>query len=581
MRGSKLAVCLITILSLSGRVLAKDAAAPPEPEQFIDEGKYSEYAEKAEAFLAAQPDSPAASRVAMDLLISAEFFQDRAAAIKMSELLLSNYPTSLQSHYMVATLREASDFTGLMDDIATQNMQNMPAEFPLHYMQAERLGLSRFGANALGSGPALVRTTLIARLAGDTDVASACIQLLNTPSQADERAVLLIVADDSHPVIDRLKQLHAMANRELVAPFEQYLLDKLTDADRSNPDVLRIEAENDLYSGKLSESLPLLKKMAPGGALEPRFAFWQAWATAADGDSAGASNLLNQLVSTAGNDPWAKQAAELSPALLDLDKNLNQNVEAALTASRGLKAGLDQIEATATYVRPDGVKIDAYFAQVSGKLFDLQIKKDGKIYFVYRDTDKDCTIYLDGEPAIFHSDKPGVVPVPLLSIRRLGNNFLFAGGMRFTYNIDDFGSAISSLLDSQYLSTRQGLQDLLHNTVHRGSVPLDPAKSGDNTVYSWVHPALDLPELTRVDFTVDPSGTIVSVSSGQFTLGTLKYGTAGSFALSTPPVPAGKVLERPPLDANLVAHLVAMVVGQFSPPPPAPATQPAATQPAP
>jgi hypothetical protein len=577
MRRSHFALCLLFVLPICSRVLAKDAPVPPEPEQFVDEGRYSDYAAKAESYLIAQPDAPASPRVAMDLLIAAEVFDDRASAIKMSELLLSEYPTSLQARYMVANLHEASDFTGLMAEIASEGMQNMPAEFPVKYMQAERLGLARFGATALGSGAPLIRTTLLARLAGDTQMAGACIQLMNSPSQADERQVLIAVADDSRPVIDRLKQLHTLTNRALAVPFEQYLLDKLSDADRQTSDVLRIEAENDLFTGQLSDSLPLLKKMAPGGVLEPRLAFWQAWATAAAGNSADAAALMNQLAQTAGNDPWGKQAADLAPALGNVDNSVNHNVEAALLASRGLTNGLDQIEAQATYIRPDGVKLDAYFAHVGGKLFELEIQRDGKTFFVYRDTDKDCTIFLDGQPAIYHSDKPGVVLVPMLAIRRLGNNFLFAGGMKFTYQLDDFETALTNILGSPNLSTRDGLQDLLNSTVRRGIVPLPPTTAGGNTVYAWVKPSLDTPDVTRVEFTVASNDQITAISSGQFNLTNLKYGPAGSFALTKPAMPTGKTIESGPLDANLVAHLVSTVVNQFSPPP---TTQPAATEPA-
>src|ERR1700722_4276691 len=96
---------LLALILFAAPVFADSTPpAPPEPERYVDEGQYSQYAKVAQDFLQTQGDSPSAPRVAVDLLVTASVFNDQASALKSSKLLIGNYPTSVQTRFLVSLL---------------------------------------------------------------------------------------------------------------------------------------------------------------------------------------------------------------------------------------------------------------------------------------------------------------------------------------------------------------------------------------------------------------------------------------------------------------------------------------------
>ena len=241
MRHRTLACFLACVVFASRFAPAAAPPQPPDPESYVGNGQYSEYADKAQAFLRAQPDSPLAPRAAMDLLMTADVMSDTAVFLKMRKLLVSAYPASLPGRWVIGQLKTGEEFATLMADVADDNFENPPAGFAARYVSAVRAGLGRFGRPALGDGPALVRTAVLAAEAGDAQLANTCGGLLKGggPADAGPLRVLAVVGDSARPPLDRLDLLHALPDRTLAVPFERYLLGKMTDADRESPDALR------------------------------------------------------------------------------------------------------------------------------------------------------------------------------------------------------------------------------------------------------------------------------------------------------------------------------------------------------
>ena len=303
-------------------------------------------------------------------------------------------------------------------------------------------------------------------------------------------------------------------------------------------------ADNDLQYGRVSEALPLLEKIPPGGD-EARVLFWRAWAWAAAGEPAAASDLFQQLGRKHPDDPWAKQAADLQPVVRDLDPSLARTVEAVLLASKGVRRGTQTLEARAAYTPDKGPPVDVYLGVAAGKQFELRVARGEKVAFAYRSTDKDCTVFLEGEPSVYHFSSPGVLPLPVLNLRRVGNGFAFNAGMNLTTSADALATALSNLMSSEFLSTREGLQDLLRSSERRGEFPLPPAPAGPGeTTYGWVSPDVAAPKAARFTFTLSADGTVVGAAAPGFTLRRLRYGPADSFTLAPPAFPGGAVVEK-------------------------------------
>jgi|GEM_PF-6797341 len=571
----------------------------PEPETYLANARYSDYSQVAQAFLAQQHDSPAAPRVALDLLTTATVYNDAASAQKMAKLLLEDYPTSVQTRYMVSQMSDAQQFTGIMGSIADDHFNSMTPEFAIQYDQSLRLGVAKFGAAAVGTGPSLVRTALLTRIAGDGQVMGAIVQMLNsaTGPQADQwRQILLLVADDSKPAMERLAKIHALSDRSAAVPFERYMLDQLKPEDRQSTDAMKIEADDLLDSNRLADALPLLGKLTASGKGDARTWFWHGWAAASTGDVSTAQSDFAQMKKSYAADPWTKLAGELSPALNDLDANLNRNVETALAISRRVSPGIDLLEGSAEVTRSDGHKIGISLDFESGKLLELMVKDGADVDMAYKaaysepaakDVKNDGTIkpmtadaslYLKSGKEINHFTAPAILPIPQIGLAPAGNDFVMLTNIRFSYNMDDLRTALSGLLASDYLATREGLKDYLHSLSHRGAFPLPP-RAGANgaTVYEWVSPAVSQPTATRAVFTVTGDNAISSVQAGSFNLTSLKYGAAGAFKLNVPPLPNLPVTERGQMGNGFVQPLLQAFVSFFSPPPPAtqPATQPA------
>jgi hypothetical protein len=583
-------LCLSLVLFMAASALAQTPApapAIPEPEQYLADGRYPEYVKDAQSYLDKNAAQPAAPRVAMDLLVTATVYNDQLSANMMRKTILSEYPTSTQAKYVIGELTDGGQFATLMSQVADDSFETMAAGFADRFDQALRLGVARFGASALGDGPGLDREVIIARAAGEGQMQQVLVQVLNS---IGDRAtvwaqVLVDVLNDQKSVMDRLTLLHAIPDRSSAIPFERYLLNQLSSADRISPPAMKIEADDMLESGKLSDAAPLLEKLSPStGATkpDPRILFWRAWAATAGDDQTGANLLFNQLRQSFPDNPWAKEAAELSPTAGVVELSLQKNVEAALTASRGFKRGIDLLEAQLQYTRSDGQKVDIYTGFNAGKQLEIQVKHGNDVGLVYRATDADASIYTPGytpgDAALLHFTKPALLPVPLFGMGRVDNDYLFQASFKFSTSFDDVQTALTNLAATDFLSTREGLQDFLRSFVRKGIFPQPPQAQADgSTLYEWINPQIDTPTYTKVSVTVAPSGNITALQAGGFAISSLRYGPAGTFALSSPPLPQVTVKEVGQMNTAILQQALTIFMAQFSPPPPRPpATQPVA-----
>jgi len=559
-------------------------AAPPEPETFLAEGQYTDYAQQAQDFLNSQPDSPAAPRVALDLLVTASYFQDQGSAVKMRRLLVSRYPSSIQGRFVIGTLfRDGADFASVMAEMADENFVKMPVSFPSQYDTALQLGVARFGASALGEGPTLVREYVLTSLAGDKRLADATAQLIAASGPAAEQwkqALVDFMTGNEKPLA-RLKKLHLLTDRAAAEPFEDFILTRLSDADKNSAEVEEIEADDKLADGQLADALPFLNKMAP---TDPRLIFWQAWATAAGGDVPTADVALRNLAAAHPDDPWGKEANDLDPAVSGVELSLAKDVDAALAASRFINSGLDMLEGHINYTRPDGVKVDLYVGYNAGNLLELLGKEDEKTVFGYRATDTDASLFCRGFPSIVHFGKPPpLLYCPRVALVRYGNGYtLRVDPAHFTYSYDELAKFFSTFASSDIVSTRSGLTDLMRSLIHQGIFPMPPASQPDgSTVYTWVSPAVSTPTVAHVSVTVGPDGTITGFQTDTFSVSGIRYGKAGSIVLSYPPLPQLPLKEAGAIQTSILQQVLPIFINMYNPPPPAtqPSTQPA-TQPA-
>lgn len=555
--------------------LASTVQGPPEPEDFIPEGQYTDYARIAQDFLRSQPDSPAAPRVALELLINAAEVQDQGTVLRMRKLLLAEYPDSAVSHFVITTLfRDGRDFAATMAEIAAEHFVTLPVDFPPKFDQAMKLGVSRFGASALGEGPSLEWTFVLCRLAGDQRLAEAAGQLLAAAGPAGDqwRQAVLIFLDGKSAPLDKLAKLHALTDRGAAAIFEGFLLSRLSPDERSSAVAQEIDADDDLYNGNLAAAVPILTKL---NSNDTRLMFWRAWAAGATGDTS-ADGMLKDLASSHSDDPWGKQAADLEPALAGVDSSLSKNVDAALNASRGLQNNLDLLQGTADFTRPDGVHVQLYVGYSAGKVLDISGSSDGNPVFTYRATDQEAWLFLKGDSSIEHFKKPVLLYSPRLGLVRFGNGYTLRADLtHFTYSFDELATDLGAMLGSDIITTQPGLEDMMRNLIRQGILPMPPAANADGSVvYTWASPAVSTPDSRKISFTVDSTGAIVGCQFGDVHVTAIKYGRAGAFALSEPQMPSLPMKEMGQMESSSLQQALPVFFGLLYPPPPPPSTEP-------
>jgi hypothetical protein len=550
---------------------------PPDPEQYVNDGHYAEYAEAAAAFLRDQPDSTSAPRVAMDLLQAATAFEDSSTVGRMQRLLITRYPTSMQTKFIIMSMGDGQQFAEMMAGVAADNFEDSPPDFAQRYDAAMRLGVAKFGATAMGDGAQLVRIILLARTVGDNQMVGAGVRLLNAGGQKEAIwiDILSTVADESKTIQARLDILHSIPYRAAAVPFERYLLNRLADADRHAPAAMRVEADDLLQEGRLSDALPLLETLCAGpNEAEPRLQFWRAWATAAGGNVVAADQQLRHLASQHAGDAWGKEADELAPAVGGIDANLASNVEAALSLSRRMKRGIAQLEGNASFEGADKQQTTFYAGINSPNLMELLVKRGDQTVLGYRVTDEDCSVYFQGDTEIAQYSKPLFLPTVRLDITRSGSDYRFAPHVVMANTFAEMENALSGLLAADAVSTRDGLGDVLRDFVRRGVFPMTPTPGPDGaTVYTWVVPSAVTPEASKASFTVTSNGALTGFSSGGFSITDLRYGPLGTMSVNPPPLPNIPTADKGPMSVSALSAVLNRAGTMLFPPP---VTQPAA-----
>jgi hypothetical protein len=573
------------LLALCGRAMAQTAAAPPPPVPENYDGRYPQYAQAVEAYIRDNPDSMASPRVAMDLLVTATGVNDTSTADRMRMVLVGNFPGTVQGKYLISTLPDAASFSQIMTEVADLNFENLQQVFAQRFDTALRLGAQRFGAAALGDGGQLVRVALISAAVNDTQMLQVAYGLLAQGGQRTDlwRRILLTVTDSSTPALKRLGQLHAMSFRQAAIPFEMFLLSHLSADDKATPQAQTISADNLLQLGRMSEALPLLEKLCDTPNPEPRLQFWKAWATAANGDALAAQKELKALSAAHADDPWGKMAGDLASTAGAIDASVSAHVEGALAVSRRLKAGVEAVEAHATYLRDDGQKISMYLGMSAPKYYQIMFQKGSDTQVAYKVNDAESWLFVHDDGKLQHYTKPVLMPVPQLTPFRAGTDIIFRSVyLGFVQTFDDLKSSYTNLTSADLLSTREGLAEVLKNFTKKGlfPAPAQPPAAGSSggTVFTWVSPDVTTPTVGKLSITVAADGAVTAIHGGSFDVSDLHYGSATTVVPNPPAMPSATTVEAGAMSPSAIYSAMPSVLQLFFPAPPS--TQPAATKPA-
>jgi hypothetical protein len=547
---------LIACLSFPALCRAGSATTYPSPEEYLQNGRYSAYQEEARAFLKDNHDAAEAPRVALDLMVAATVLDDPVTALRMRRALLLDYTSSVPAKYVMSLFREPQEYTSLMFGVFADSVESPPPGLPGKFNAAVRAGITRFQGQALLGGEGFIAfCAAMAHESGDTDVQNGAMNLLASagPQGTQGLAIAQILIDDRTPLADRVTKLHALPDRNLVIPFERFLIGKMLPTERDELPVLKAQADDFIFQRRLSDALPILEKI-PTDNQDSRLEFWRAAAVAADGDNARGAHLLGDLAAKSPGDPWGKEAAQLQPVFAGLDRSLTSDADALLSALGKLKHQVSCVEMNASYTRDDKTQTEIYLGLISGERFEFSVRQGDIVKAACRSTPAGSSYYVDADRITHTYTEPGVVLAPTLQFN--GSTLSLSNQPDWVHVPDDLVNVMSNLMKLPFVANRDALLEWFGQSIRQGKFPAS-ATGTDVKTYVWLTPDPVEPKISRLEYGIDEAHSTITLTSGGFKITSMKFADrATPLDLKPPEWPVGKMDAEDKINRNVAASIV-------------------------
>ncbi len=569
--------CLTLVCSLfmiHAVALSAQETTPPDLQTYLQSESVTDFIKTAQAFLETHPTSDDAPRVALDLLMVAERLGDASLGEKSKARLLFSYPRSIQTHHVLMGFADEEAFRTFLTAQVKERVSEGSRTLPGEYAKILQMAVKRFPTKLFDDAAFLIMTYCLAEAAGDTQICQALLPTLvgKASKQPKIAPVVGICLDTQRPLVDRIHQLHNTQSRYSRFPVHFYLT-RLSEVEQQNPRIRRIGMEIAIQSRNYPQALEHHHHLAAPIQAQPQVMFWHAWALAGTQDDPQAREVLTTLIADHGQSVWAKPARTYLDGLQEFDARLTSQVTQLLNVTQRLKEDLSLLQATILLDRENGDGFAIHVASnAKGNLFEIAIEKNGTLAVAYRTTLQDAMFYLPARAEIVRWPKAGPIPMPNITLDRQEDGpFVMNAQLGFEANLKQVGAKGLQILESPYLSTRTGLKALLDHGVRRGGlIPAAPEESADgNTVYCWLRPQVDTPQLRPFTVTLTPDHRVAALATGSIRVTSLQYGAPGSFDLQPYTWPDLPQQDLEKADFTMILSMMGAVVDLFKKPDPA------------
>ncbi len=518
---------------------AKPAAPIQLADDYLAQGRGKEYVAWAENFLERNANSALAPRVALDLYMVGVKLDDDTLQQEAMRKLVFDYTDSPATLAMLKL--SAQDAAGFRMFVSAQFEKSYAsAEFPKSFIAAATAGAQGFGTSFLDDNDLVLSLGLAALVTGDTRLLEYCRQRLAT---ADEPLpqIATVALDPKPPGIQKISLLQAHKDRAAARKCHKFFVARLSEAERSTPEMLLLEAERLLSAGEWKDALPIVAKLAAARP-EPRYLFWRALCLTAAGQHDLALPILRQLAAQHSQQPLGIACRQLLPAIETFDKNLDEHARVAHQQIQQLfKDDVAVVEALAYIVADDKVPYECYLGIDPAQNESLQLLawRNKQVLFAAA-TGKTARIFLAGEEKI-HEFQKYVLFKPALDIARDPDgkfNLKFAGNI--TSELAALADVRKELLRSPFVGTEKGLRQLMVHECGKGNFPCPSYKENGRTILPWliVDPMTCHVDVLKVALSEGCISVQHLLEGGQCHLQAgLRYGQSGAFRLSPPAWP--------------------------------------------
>jgi tetratricopeptide (TPR) repeat protein len=542
---------------------AAATSAPPAEfllaEDFLAQGKEQEYIAWARRFLTQNASSPRSPRVALDLYIVGVKVEDSDLQTEALRRLVFDYAESPPTALVLKLLGDdETDFRRfLMSEFGRLSPSRDAAR---RFVAAAAAGAGNWGTGFLSDGEFLLAVGLAAE-GGEVDHLSRfCRERLR---EWDEplRSIAGTALDSSLPKVERISRLRSYENHSGARLCQQFLLGRLTRAERSAPPICLIEAEALLDARDFAAALAAVDRLAAAQP-EPRAAYWRAVCLAATGKHREAAEVFSQLGAEYPQEMLGATARQLAATLLTADDNLDQHVQVVHRIVQALRKQNPTVIECRIHDVTAAARSDLYAGidQGDGEQIHVFVQRNSQLVFG-ASLGKSARVYLPGETKIYEFQKCGAFLRPELRIsREPSGQFTFSCSASISQERSALGAAMNEILQSHFLDSQEGLRQLVGRSRELGAFPCPVRRRDGQIVLPWVAPGLQTPNLEAFEFVVEAPGKLslseVSDKGRPSTIATLRYGPKGSFELTPPTWPDLPIETHAELDARMVLRIV-------------------------
>ena len=505
-----------------------DRIAAPNPQEFLKQGKPADFVAPAKAYLEKQPQGEEAQRVVSDVLMIAMLVKDENLIRNTKLRLLADYPNSVTGQYLLSEMQPDAYVRFLKKCFDKIDLQSDPRMLAT-WNRAVETGFQHYG-------PRFADDALLAQAALAADDPAKGLALRKSIRYVKPESVHTLDVAFDPQLTNRQKLLTLKKTGNLAYAYRTILYDaRLTAEEKADPELVAIVAEPLINECDFAKAEGVLTKVQ--GLSDPRLLFWLAWAQGACGKSKEAAASLDALIKNHPSSPWAKPAAELLPAMQELEKSLAEHVAAADAALKALAESPPALVEIRLQSGP-GAKtpFSAYLSlDVPGDGAECLLEIAGKTVAALKISSDDNRLFLQGNSTIHQSAEHYAIPYLVPELKDKGNG---DWSYSFNYLAVPAGNALQAnlakLLNSPPLIQARGRDGFLQGLVRKGRFPAPVKLDQEQRVFRWLMPQCERPELQVIEVRMTRDNKIASAAWKNVVTAQVKSGSHHDLKLTPP-----------------------------------------------
>ncbi|MCC6579239.1 MAG: hypothetical protein IT440_02270, partial [Phycisphaeraceae bacterium] len=250
---------------------------------------------------------------------------------------------------------------------------------------------------------------------------------------------------------------------------------------------------------------------------------------------------------------WATAADRLARQIGKLEQNLKAHAGYMLTMLQDMHDNFDALEFTLRGKPAEGDPFELYFAYAPKDDLTLDFRVAQRPAVYYQCKDQKSRLFLAGERSGYAYKTLGPVPVPQINLMADPSD----GHLVWSFSLslkpgEEFLPSLRKTLETKWLSTAEGLSQLLVGAVSRGCFPFTVERAAGGIRLKWISPDIRTGQLHENVFLLDDMGKLIEYQSDRMTLSKIRYGKTADVRFKPPEELSTAYAEQPEFDNNLL-----------------------------